>query len=108
MSEMQQEQRGRAVSTIKPINGTPVAETRATSKTEKAAEAPAAQKADRIAMRREDSSVHRLYEQMDRAEASDRARKIAELKKQVQEGSYRPNLEIVAQRLLPDLGLHLN
>jgi anti-sigma28 factor (negative regulator of flagellin synthesis) len=111
MSEMQQrqEQRGRAVSTIKPINGTPVtAETKAVKKAEQVADAPVAKKTDRVAMRREDSGVHRLYEQVDRTEASDRAAKIAALKKQVQEGTYRPNLETVAQRLLPDLGLHLN
>lgn len=35
--------------------------------------------------------------------AEQRAARIAELKRQIREGTYRPNLEKVAERLLPDL-----
>lgn len=33
----------------------------------------------------------------------ERARRIAELKDQIRKGTYRPNLEKVAERLLPEL-----
>lgn len=33
----------------------------------------------------------------------ERARRIAELKSQIRNGTYRPNLQKVAERLLPDL-----
>lgn len=93
------------MSTIKPTTSAGPLEI--TRPTEGAQRAPRTESkaGDRVALRREDSGVHKLYSSVERAEASDRASRIAEIKKAVENGSYRPNLMVVAERLLPDLGL---
>lgn len=102
-----QERQGEPVSTIKPTQSQgPIEITRPTESVKRNVRVEPA-RTDRVALRREDSGVHRLYQSVDAAEASDRAKRVAEIKKAVENGSYRPNLKVVAERLLPDLGLDL-
>ena len=49
--------------------------------------------------------LRKIYEE-EKAKALDaRRKKIALLKEQVQNGTYKPNLEVVAERMLSDLSL---
>lgn len=58
---------------------------------------------------REGSNAHRLYERTRIDQEGDRAEQLARIKKAVEEGTYQPNLEVVAERLAVDLrgGRHL-
>jgi hypothetical protein len=58
---------------------------------------------------KEGSNAHRLYEQTRLGQEGERAEYLARIKKAVEEGTYRPNLEVVAERLAADLrgGRHL-
>lgn len=58
---------------------------------------------------REGSQSHRLYEQTRLEQEKERAQYLASLKKAVENGTYRPNLDVVAERLALDLrgGRHL-
>lgn len=47
--------------------------------------------------------VHQLYT----AVGAERAARVQQLKEQVNSGSYRPNLEIVAERLMAEFGVGL-
>jgi len=52
---------------------------------------------------REETRAHRLYEQTRLGEEGERGTYLAEIKNAVENGTYRPNLEVVAQRLAADL-----
>jgi primosomal protein N'' len=58
---------------------------------------------------REGSNAHRLYERTRLDQEGERASYLASIKKAVEEGTYQPNLEVVAERLAGDLrgGRHL-
>ena len=58
---------------------------------------------------KEGSNAHRLYEQTRLGQEGERAEYLARIKKAVEDGTYRPNLEVVAERLAVDLrgGRHL-
>jgi anti-sigma28 factor (negative regulator of flagellin synthesis) len=55
--------------------------------------------------RRKDLQSHQLYESTRAAEESGRSRRVEEIRSQVQNGTYRPNLMIVAERMLSELSL---
>ena len=57
----------------------------------------------RPAVEVETAAVGHLYSEV----AAERAARISALKAQVKSGTYRPNLEIVAERLVADLGVGL-
>lgn len=62
-----------------------------------------------VAFDREGSQSHRLYERTRLEQERERAEHIARIKKAVENGTYRPNLDVVAERLAADLrgGRHL-
>ncbi len=58
-----------------------------------------------LQFRREESSMHQLYQSTRETVETSRQTKIANLKQAVNNGTYRPNLRVVAERLLSDRGL---
>lgn len=55
---------------------------------------------DAVQFSREETSLHRLYRSVRETEETSRAEKIEELRRAVKNGTYRPNLMVVAERLL--------
>jgi len=62
-----------------------------------------------VEFQREGTNAFRLYEQTRLDQEEERSEYLARLKKAVEDGTYRPNLEVVAERLAVDLrgGRHL-
>lgn len=52
---------------------------------------------------RERTQAHRLYERTRLDDEGERSEMLASLKKAIENGTYRPNLEVVAERLAADL-----
>lgn len=53
-----------------------------------------------LEFRREDSSMHRLYESTRETVEMSRKEKVEQLRQAVKNGTYRPNLMVVAERVL--------
>ena len=50
---------------------------------------------------RETSGIHQIYQ----TAQAERAARLQKIKLQVQNGTYRPNLDIVAERMLSEMGI---
>lgn len=89
------------VTTIKPTGSPPLEDrTKAPERNVNRDRRANAVEADAVQFRREDTSLHRLYRSVRETEETSRAEKIEELRRAVKNGTYRPNLMVVAERLL--------
>lgn len=53
-----------------------------------------------VEFRREETSLHRLYQSTKETVETSRSEKIADLRRAIQNGTYQPTLMVVAERLL--------
>lgn len=88
------------MTTIKNPLG-PIPEDRASSSAGAATEP--VKRTSRTAFQRETSSSRRLYEQTRLKVESERAERLAEIRLAVKNGTWKPNLQLVAERLATEL-----
>lgn len=96
------EQRGRrTVTTIDPTSPQPqrVRPKGTERQPERTTRAPSSE-TEAVKFEREETSLHRLYESTREMEETSRQKKIEDLRRAVQNGTYRPNLMVVAERML--------
>lgn len=96
------DQRGsKIVTTIKPTGSTPLEErAKPPERQNDRARKGVRSEADALQFRREETSLHRLYRSTRATVETARDEKIKELRQAVNNGTYRPNLMVVAERLL--------
>lgn len=96
------DQRGsKNVTTIKPTGSPPLEDrTKPAGRHEERSQRPSKEPQEAFEFRREESSLHILYRSTRETVETSRMEKIMELRRAVKNGTYRPNLIVVAERLL--------
>lgn len=95
------EHRDKAIKTIQPGGSPPLGDRTkgAARNTEKVRRASGAE-TGAVDFRREETSLHKLYQSTRETVEMSRAEKIEELRQAFKNGTYQPNLLVVAERLL--------